>query len=295
MSEWHYSSNGQQLGPVTSAQLKQLVGSGQLQATDMVWKDGMADWAPAGRIKGLFDGGAAARPAGAATAVAAAPAAPGAYAAPVAQDRSGSQIGYYNPSAGLGERVAKTLKGFPPPSGMQGEWPMSELQLEQLKEAEKQRKAIRSCAGLFTFLGALYAIGAVAIGLSGLFMVNSGPRGSGITTWASGAVMGVSGVMAAFAVLAFFARRATLRCRIWAPITFIALFSIGVIMNFAGMAMNSGSGPGRNSGGGEVAGGVIGLLFAGALIMVCVKGLVAIPKFLACPLWAQEALVNAKL
>jgi hypothetical protein len=67
MSEWHYSSNGQQLGPVNSAQLKQLAASGQLQASDMVWKDGMADWAPASRIKGLFDGASAAsaaRPAG---------------------------------------------------------------------------------------------------------------------------------------------------------------------------------------------------------------------------------------
>ena len=54
MSQWHYSKSGQQQGPVSSEQLKQLAASGQLQPSDLVWKEGMAQWAEARRMKGLF-------------------------------------------------------------------------------------------------------------------------------------------------------------------------------------------------------------------------------------------------
>jgi hypothetical protein len=54
MMQWHYSKDGHQQGPVSAEQLKQLASSGQLQPTDLVWKEGMAQWAEAGRVKGLF-------------------------------------------------------------------------------------------------------------------------------------------------------------------------------------------------------------------------------------------------
>ena len=54
MSEWYYSQAGQQIGPITSAQLKKNAASGPLQPADLVWKDGMAEWTPAVRVKGLF-------------------------------------------------------------------------------------------------------------------------------------------------------------------------------------------------------------------------------------------------
>ena len=53
-SEWHFTQNGQQAGPVTWTQLKTRAASGQLLATDMVWKNGMAAWAAAGSIRDLF-------------------------------------------------------------------------------------------------------------------------------------------------------------------------------------------------------------------------------------------------
>ncbi|QDT59424.1 hypothetical protein SV7mr_19310 [Stieleria bergensis] len=53
-SEWYYGRNGQQQGPVTSNQLKQLAQSGQLLPTDFVWKEGMSEWAKASKVKGLF-------------------------------------------------------------------------------------------------------------------------------------------------------------------------------------------------------------------------------------------------
>jgi len=54
-SEWFYTVNGQQSqSPVSDAQIKQMAQSGQLQPTDMIWKDGMPNWVAASTIKGLF-------------------------------------------------------------------------------------------------------------------------------------------------------------------------------------------------------------------------------------------------
>jgi TM2 domain-containing membrane protein YozV len=64
--EWYYSVDGDRQGPVGAAELKKLADAGTLKPTDLVWKDGMADWAPARSIKGLFGAGAGAAPAGAA-------------------------------------------------------------------------------------------------------------------------------------------------------------------------------------------------------------------------------------
>jgi TM2 domain-containing membrane protein YozV len=56
--EWYYSIDGDRQGPVGSADLKKLAEARTLKPDDLVWKDGMADWAQAKSIKGLFGGGA---------------------------------------------------------------------------------------------------------------------------------------------------------------------------------------------------------------------------------------------
>ncbi len=73
MAEWYYARNNQRLGPVSMEQLKQLAASGQLSPADLVWKDGMANWAAASTIAGLF---AASAPAPAPIAAPRPPAAP---------------------------------------------------------------------------------------------------------------------------------------------------------------------------------------------------------------------------
>lgn len=55
--DWYYSVDGDRQGPVTAADLKKLADAGTLKATDLVWKDGMTDWAPAKSVKGLFAAG----------------------------------------------------------------------------------------------------------------------------------------------------------------------------------------------------------------------------------------------
>lgn len=52
-SEWYYSQNGQQQGPVTLQALQDLAKSGQVKASDLAWKPGMANWVPSSQIPEL--------------------------------------------------------------------------------------------------------------------------------------------------------------------------------------------------------------------------------------------------
>ncbi len=52
--EWLYSTeDDEQQGPVSAKELQQLAKNGELSADDLVWKEGMDEWAPASKIKGL--------------------------------------------------------------------------------------------------------------------------------------------------------------------------------------------------------------------------------------------------
>jgi len=73
--QWFYTQANKRQGPVSAAELKQLAATGKLSRHDLVWAEGMGDWKPAGRMKGLFDRAAADAPEGAA------PVSPGAAAA----------------------------------------------------------------------------------------------------------------------------------------------------------------------------------------------------------------------
>jgi len=58
-TEWYYTRGTEQMGPVSSEELKQLAASGELGPDDLVWKEGMEDWRPAGQLKGLLSAGSA--------------------------------------------------------------------------------------------------------------------------------------------------------------------------------------------------------------------------------------------
>ena len=60
--QFYYTRNGQQLGPVSAEQLKQLAASRQLAPTDMLWKEGMKDWVAARAVRGLFPAETAPKP-----------------------------------------------------------------------------------------------------------------------------------------------------------------------------------------------------------------------------------------
>lgn len=88
--QWYYSKNGTQLGPVGQGELIAKLASGEVSASDLVWKDGMADWIPASQVAELRS--AVATPA---TPVSAAPpfsspgSPPSPYAAPSSQVAGG--------------------------------------------------------------------------------------------------------------------------------------------------------------------------------------------------------------
>ncbi len=50
---WYYARGNQQFGPVALEQLVGLLASGQVQQGDLVWADGMAEWAPASTVPEL--------------------------------------------------------------------------------------------------------------------------------------------------------------------------------------------------------------------------------------------------
>lgn len=83
MSDWYYLENGAQKGPISDEQLLTAVGDGKITAADMVWADGMEDWAPVSTVVD-FDGDEEDPEPESEVAVASVAAAPAASVAPVA-------------------------------------------------------------------------------------------------------------------------------------------------------------------------------------------------------------------
>lgn len=44
--QWYYSKNSNQFGPVSLDELRFKIASGEITATDMVWREGMQNWSP---------------------------------------------------------------------------------------------------------------------------------------------------------------------------------------------------------------------------------------------------------
>ncbi len=58
--QWHYMRGGNQGGPVSAAEIRNMAASGRLAPTDLLWNDGMTDWTPLERIPGFMGGATAA-------------------------------------------------------------------------------------------------------------------------------------------------------------------------------------------------------------------------------------------
>jgi uncharacterized RDD family membrane protein YckC len=58
---WHYVEQGQQIGPVSDAQLVELAATGKINGGTLVWHEGLADWQPFEKAKSelKFSGSAA--------------------------------------------------------------------------------------------------------------------------------------------------------------------------------------------------------------------------------------------
>lgn len=53
-SQWLYSRDGTEHGPVSFSELVASAKTGKLLPTDLLWKEGMAEWKPAGSVPKLF-------------------------------------------------------------------------------------------------------------------------------------------------------------------------------------------------------------------------------------------------
>jgi uncharacterized RDD family membrane protein YckC len=88
---WFYARDNQQLGPVSFEALATLARSGILTPNDLVWHEGMMEWAPAGTVSDLF----AQAPVSVAVDATSPPFSPDSAAAPL--QAGGPTIGYYTP------------------------------------------------------------------------------------------------------------------------------------------------------------------------------------------------------
>ena len=50
---WFIIENGRKVGPVASNHLEQMVVAGRIRADTPIWRDGLADWFPAGGVSDL--------------------------------------------------------------------------------------------------------------------------------------------------------------------------------------------------------------------------------------------------
>ncbi|MGY4304780.1 hypothetical protein ACVIJ6_002023 [Bradyrhizobium sp. USDA 4369] len=53
---WYYAAQGQQQGPISEDELRDLIARSVVTADTLLWSDGMAGWEKAGRIPGLMSG-----------------------------------------------------------------------------------------------------------------------------------------------------------------------------------------------------------------------------------------------
>jgi hypothetical protein len=53
MEEWYYADNGQQMGPVSTSELRALLAKGVVKSSDLVWRDGLSNWIPASQTREL--------------------------------------------------------------------------------------------------------------------------------------------------------------------------------------------------------------------------------------------------
>jgi len=63
--KWYYAKGGSQQGPVSTEDLQAKISSGELAASDLVWRDGMKDWLPltqVGDFGSYLPGAAASQP-----------------------------------------------------------------------------------------------------------------------------------------------------------------------------------------------------------------------------------------
>lgn len=114
--DWFYESNGRQEGPVSEEVLRTKLGSTEISPANLVWREGMDGWKPAGEVAELNPGSGSKGPAVSENAEAP-PASSSGPAAPI--PHGGSQPSpYVAPAQPQGEPMQSYVVPPPPTSGM---------------------------------------------------------------------------------------------------------------------------------------------------------------------------------
>src|SRR4051812_18147870 len=118
-------------------------------------------------------------------------------------------------------RAVDHLRDHATPTGDTGDWPLDDPRVAVFLESIKLRRKVNGAAQLYKGLFALAVIAIVIFGLIGMGLMLGGPRSrSGISAFTVVPVM----IIAGLTVLYFFAWRATVRSKRWAPATMLGLF-----------------------------------------------------------------------
>lgn len=269
--------NQDQFGPVSSAQLQELAGCGDLRPTDMVWKDGMTEWIAATKLGIRFTPGS--------SAVATAPA-----------KNAGAEIDsipYYSPTTDMNTLARTALRGFPPLGGQREDFPLTEEQLKQIAKTAKLRAPILRASMLYMalfFIGLLVTVTMLALYL--LISARFGAFGGRVTAESASEYFMWVGIIGGLSILCFIASRATYKCQAWAPIAMIAHFGLwiaylawDIFSNYSDLG---------------APGGVMAIVLAAfmipplAFLLMSVTALTRLKSFLRRPLWTVHLFVQSR-
>lgn len=179
-AQWYFGRDGAQGGPVNEAEVRRKLAAGELRRTDLVWRDGMVQWQPAGEVAEF-----AATVAGLTT--------PGAAAPPLVPPPIPPQARpsgpYAEPGAPLG--YAGPQRGYPgqPPHDIG-----QDAGMRMLLPVGRSGWAIASgylgLLSVFPLVGILFGLGAIITGLLAVRDIKRNPHRHGMGRAIFGIVMG---------------------------------------------------------------------------------------------------------
>jgi len=296
---WFYAKDGQRLGPIPAAELRQKLVAGEVAQEDVVWTAGMEQWSAAGAVEALWNSSAA--PAFGMSAPKRAARErrefipPAATAAPAATTFSsaGAIVPAHAsapPAASSGampERASATLRMHTRPIGNVTDWPLDETRVEAFRQAVRIRRSVTAAAHLYRALLVLSLVGVC------LFVL-----GMATSRVSSGLAVGLTiavAIMLVFCALYWFAARATMRAQRWAPLTMGIIFSILALLQLAGGMFTISTRSSSEVDSNQMLGSAVSFVLLGAFAAVSWRSFAAIPKYLAQPAWCQELIVRAGL
>lgn len=308
-TRWYYAKAGttDRQGPVSVEQIQEKLRTGELSPQDIVWRQGLPQWAPISAMPELS--AAPAMPARSPVASRLPPAPPPMgtparpappTAAPIhaeaiepAHAPTAATVGYFTPGADMPERARDNLEGYAKPTGPIGDWPLGDNHVLQLADAVRWRKRILAAHGLvrlFFLIGVIVSI-IMCVMLAIGFAASRNFARDVLPMLAS------SAIVLPLTILYGFAGRAIKYCRSWGSLVMAILTTLGLLANLASVALSVTARPGGPSSGdlpAMVAAAIIIILIGGAISYVFWRAWAATPKYLASPVWCQEALAVAE-